>query len=214
MPLLCLVWGQARLHLQTSYLPLTFSSLKIINHLQTDWVCLGQGEKCYWSAFCRAFACSWWEPALPAYTTSNQPHSSLQAHFWAGALVQALDLRVCHQDSSPAVLPLHGIHFQCGQEEARRMPGKRQANGESHTATAGLSSNPSTFRGKVRCFFTPGFPQEWRQWCVGTTSLLDTNEGNWANLNKQIEAWREEKLHLLDMLLFFTCAFDTYMLLQ
>lgn len=87
------------------------------------WVCLGQGEKCYCSAFSRAMACSQREPALPANTTSNQPHSSLQAHFWAETLVQALDLRACHQDSSPAVLPLHSIHFQCGQEDARRVAG-------------------------------------------------------------------------------------------
>lgn len=44
-------------------------------------------------------------------------------------------------------------------------------------------------------------------------SSIQTSEGNSANLNKQTEAQREEKLHLLDLLLFM-CTFGTQMLLQ
>lgn len=62
--------------------------------------------------------CRQWEPALPAGTASNQPHSSLQAHFWDGEPLQEPEVKAC---PTPAI----------ASSVARRMLGEWQAAGEA-----------------------------------------------------------------------------------
>lgn len=138
-------------------------------------VCLSLGEKCYCSVFCRAAARNRWEPAPPASTTSNQPHSSSATSFlgWGSSSRAGLESLPPGQTSCR---PPSGWAF-ASSAAVRMREGSRGRGAPQRPELP-----PRTSRGKVRCFFTPGFSQEWRQRHVGTTSLLDTNK--WGQLSQ------------------------------
>lgn len=114
------------------------------------WVCLGQGEKCYCSVFCRHCGM---QPvtACPTGLHHLQLASFLAASSFLGWGTSS-STRTALLQSSPTMAFTSSV--------TKRMPSEQQADGESHPAPAVLSSNPSTLRGKVMCFFMPGFPQE------------------------------------------------------
>lgn len=139
------------------------------------WVCLSPGEKCYCSVFCRAAARNQWEPALPASTTSNQPHSSSGTSFLGWGTSSRARLESLPPGQISCRPPLGWVF-------ASRAAVRMREGGRGRGAPRCPELSPGTSRGKVRCFFTSGFSQEWRQWHVGTTSLLDTNK--WGQLSQ------------------------------
>lgn len=164
----------AAICLQIACLPLMFSSLKIINYLLLVL-------RSVWAKERSAIAVSFVDLQHTAGgSLPCQPVPPLASLAPLGKLISGLR----HSAGTLLSYPHTGVHFQRGQEDARRAAG----GGERPTTPAGLSCYPSTCRGKVRCFFTPGFSQERRQWHVGTTSLLDTNK--WGQLSQSKQANR------------------------
>lgn len=166
----CFNWSQPTLNPQISYLPLVFASLRIINSL---WLDTGSA----WAEVRSATAVSFAElqcagsGSLP-YQLAPPP-TSLIPHC---KLISGMGNRFKSQMWKP-VPPQRSLPAWPGGcwESGRRL-------GRQAATLVGLSRNPNAFRGKVRCFFTPGFSQEWRQWRVGTMSLLDTNK--WGQLRQ------------------------------
>lgn len=165
-------------------------------------VCSSQGKNCHCSIFCRDRAHSWPEPALPAGTTL--PASLPGWDTGSGAGAEGLP-----PGRSAVILPPARHSLPAGPAGCWESPGSWGVPG----TRLGWGVTPAP----------PAPPGE--RWAVSSReaslssegdgvlehrhSSIQTSEGNSAKLNKQIEAQREEKLHLSDLLLFFMCTFDT-----
>lgn len=177
MALLCFVWCQPRL-LKISYLPLMLASLEEIDYLLLD-------TGSVWAKVRIAIAASFAEiqhvagvslpsqpaPALASLTPLCKLTSRLGHGFKSCTWEPATRQMSCDPPFTPAFTPSKDTRM------LRELPEPPEP-----ATLPGLSCNPSTSRGKVRCFFTRGHSQERRKLHVGTLSLLDTNK--WGQLSQ------------------------------